>query len=116
MLFTQQPPNEGYPILRMSSESDLWEMGIRPVLYGYRVSAGKTGTLFYSLDYCCGDSRQWILRVITVLEIALERIPETAQLSEVEKLFPRQQFKPMQQDPDCWKRLLDLSVNTKLNT
>ncbi len=35
--------NENYPIRRFQSEGGLWEWGIRPMLFGYRVTRRDNG-------------------------------------------------------------------------
>jgi len=42
---------------RLVSEDGKIEMGIYPVMFGYRVRAGYIGSMFCELDWCGGDDQ-----------------------------------------------------------
>lgn len=58
MDFHPAPPTDDMPH-RWASENDVWEIGLRLMMYGVRVSVGKImpgwgHALVYTLDYCAG--------------------------------------------------------------
>ena len=108
MNFTQTEPDEAYPIKRMVSESGSWEFGIRAMIFGYRVAAGVVGEQTYSIDYCCAADGVWLIRVAATVLAILEALPESTSSQEAEAIFPRQQSKPMVNDPECWEKLTAL--------
>lgn len=110
MKFVKGPGNMDHPISHLVSEGGRWEMGIRPMLFGYRVSASKVGDGGYSIDYCCGNELVWIFMVYQAVMKALEVLPEEIEPWQVSRLFPRQYTKPMRSDLTCWAALLDLAA------
>jgi hypothetical protein len=96
-------------VRRWTSESDRWEVGLYPVLYGVRVRAGLVNpTLGYapslSIDYCAGADEGFTLALLAVVVHLLSSLPETVTPGQVERLFPGYQVKPIDKDP-CWIEL-----------
>jgi hypothetical protein len=63
-------PSINFNILRLTSET--WEIGIRRVLFGYRVSGNRLGFDFYCVDWCCGADETLALRVLCCLTKIIE--------------------------------------------
>lgn len=113
MDFHRTLPAEGMPH-RWASENNIWEIGLRPMLYGVRVSVGRINpecgcALVYTLDYCAGDDEDFLLNLLATLLILMTALPESILPQQLERLFPTYQIKPINKDPDCWKRLQQLA-------
>lgn len=111
MDFKLATPTEGMPH-RWTSENGVWELGLRPMLYGVRVSAGtieegKTEVMYYSIDYCAGSDQAFLLNLLAAVFMLLCALPEEVTGREVEKLFPTYERKPINLDP-CWDELMEL--------
>lgn len=111
MQFKSAPRTEGMSC-RWTSENDVWEIGLRPMIYGVRVSAGRVEpsrgfALFYAIDYCAGGDESFLMQLFAVVVNLLSRLPESITVAEVERLFPEYERKPINLDP-CWDKLLDL--------
>ena len=82
--------------------NDSIEMGIHPVIFGYRVRVGSVGSLCYDLDLCGGDN----LEMIDLLYNGTRQIIE-GQLREQGKInyseFPIQHTKPFFKDMEFLK-------------
>ena len=97
MEFHQAEPNINFPVLRMASET--WEMGVRSMLFGFRVSANPLGFNTYIIDYCGGDDPAFVLELFWVVYAILESLPEGVSHSDVSSLLPRTEIKPVKNDP-----------------
>ena len=105
-------PTEGVPH-RWASENNVWEIGLRPMLYGVRVSVGRINpeygyALVYTLDYCAGDDQGFILNLWATVLILMTALPECVSPQQLKGLFPTYRVKPINKDPDCWERLQQL--------
>ncbi len=58
MKFKQEDNDDLELFQRLVSEDGTIEMGIHPVIFGYRVRAGYVGNMFYELDWCGGDKQE----------------------------------------------------------
>lgn len=47
-------------------------MGLYPVLFGWRVRAGKVGDLWYHCDWCCGDDEKVVWATYEMMRHLLE--------------------------------------------
>lgn len=109
MRFTPAEPDDHYQFGHLISKGGRWEMGIYPVLFGYRVRAGLIGSMCCSVDYCAANQTDFLLQLfVTVLSI-LESLPEDVTPGELERMLPRFRIKPINQDPDCWVNLQALA-------
>ena len=82
-------------ILRVVSETGQVEVGVYPVLFGYRIRAGYVGEPYCMIDWCCGDSEQMLHSHYISLLLILHRREEDACCFEG---IPRSSsIKP------CWK-------------
>lgn len=79
------------------------EIGVYPVLYGYRVQAGYINTGCYELDYCCGAEQKNVDLIFSIVKTILEKNDLNF------KIFPFQNIKPVFNDAKCFSKLLELS-------
>jgi len=112
--------NENYPIRRFQSEGGLWEWGIRPMLFGFRVTIGQCespvlGVATIEADYCCGPELTSAMLWLGFISAILHQLPEEITAPELNRLFPKQRIKPLYEDPDCRAALEELAarVNRK---
>ena len=75
MNFKSAELNEGF-IFREVSENGLIEIGIYPVMYGFRVKAGFTKNDYYHIDWCCGNDQFFIERIYSILKDILSKREE----------------------------------------
>jgi hypothetical protein len=61
---------------RLISESGLVEMGVWPVMFGYRVRAGFAGSMFVALDWCAGGNWPDVERLYSLCRAILTRRPD----------------------------------------
>lgn len=109
MDFHPTTPTEGISH-RWASENDVWEISLRPMIYGVRVSVGRIESsrgyaLFYVLDYCAGDDQAFLLNLWATIVILMTALPESITPRELKKLFPTYKVKPINRDPHCWEEL-----------
>jgi hypothetical protein len=64
--------NENQIYQRLVSEDGKIEMGIHPVIFGYRVRAGFVGDCGVNLDWCGGDDHKQIEILYSVAKNILE--------------------------------------------
>lgn len=77
-------------------------IGVWPTIYGFRVRATYERNKFgYNLDYCCGGS-------IADVEMIYSAVLTVLMHYQTFEVFPKQNIKPMNNDPDCWVALLKL--------
>jgi hypothetical protein len=93
------PKNENFDVLRSHSQNHVWELGIRRVMFGFRVCLSRVGDSWYEIDYCCGDDPVLLAVTWSMVSKILESIPEEATGKEVFKTFPYGEFKPIDRDP-----------------
>ncbi len=53
---------------RLISNDGRIEMGIHPVLFGYRVRAGYVGDVYYHLDWCGGDNQAQVEMLYSIMK------------------------------------------------
>ena len=109
MLFQSAPCSldTGYTIT-YASETGRWELGIWPVMFGFRVRAGLAGDGFVAVDYCAADQTIFLRELFAVVMLILEQLPEDTQPGELYRILPGHEVKPINQDP-CWEKLQDLA-------
>jgi len=86
------------------SVNNKWEMGIFPVLFGYRVGVTRMGHCSYSLNYCAGSDKEFLIELFIAVYRLLELLPEDISINEFENLIPTYQYKPINKDA-CWPNL-----------
>jgi len=109
MKFTKTEPDENFSIVRLVSENNAWEVGIRNLAFDLRVSANPVGYCCYTLDYCAGNNRVVALVLLATVIKILEPLPENITAAEVERLFPVCTIEPLDRDEDCWQRLQEMA-------
>lgn len=98
-------PSLNYPRARRLSENDVWEMGIYPVMFGFRVRVGLAGDpLGYTFDYCAGDDVGFVIQLYVTVMALMEALPETITENQLLRLIPSYQVRPIDRDP-CWEAL-----------
>ena len=82
------------------------EIGVFPVMFGYRVRVGMVGSWTMELDYCAGPKQEDVEQVysltIAILNKNMDKIKEGDFMPAITKGFPKQDVKPMFNDPDCF--------------
>ena len=94
------------------------EIGVHPVLYGFRIRAGFVGDMGCDLDFCAGDKQKDVediySLVISIIEKRLRASDNLKGLNPREARrfifhdFPVQQTKPMYNDHECFMRLSEM--------
>lgn len=109
MIFSLAPLTESYDVLRLTSETDQWELGCHRVLFGVRVVANRVDSGVYAVNYCAGADRPRIGVLRSLVQQILEGLPESVSEAEVEALMPRWTQRPMHRDPECFEALVQLA-------
>ena len=115
MKFTITEPDINFMVVRFTSEGNVWEAGVRQVIYGFRASAGRIGSDCVEVDYCCGIDLAFAFTVLQTVVQIMESIPETVTLQEVRRLFPVFEVKPISRDPGCLMQLREIAINSNRN-
>lgn len=89
-----QPTEETGFLYQMISECGKVEIGIFPVIYGFRVRAGYVGDGSCRLDYCCGNSQIMTEILFSMVKNVLEQREAGRSLW----IFPKQVRKPFFQN------------------
>lgn len=110
---TRLEPTESLPVLRMQSEQGIWELGMRQMMFGVRVSLMRTQDFWYTLDYCAADDEAFLLQLYVVISLALESFSEDVDPNVISRQFPRFQFKPIKYDR-CWGELYFMAYGEHL--
>lgn len=97
---------------RKISEDGKYEIGIHPVLFGFRIRAGEVGSEVYMLDYCC-------VKDCTLLELTYNYVSAIMQMHIAENKpvfneFPVPTDK-YYRDSDCIARLIKMVANQSLS-
>ncbi len=72
MKFKQEDNDDLELFQRLVSEDGKIEMGIHPVIFGYRVRAGYVGDMVYQLDWCGGDDQEQLELLYSIMKNILE--------------------------------------------
>jgi hypothetical protein len=103
-------PTEDFPLAHYISPSGQWEMGVRQMIYGARVSGNRTGSHAFAFDYCGGANPGVIHLLLMVMLSILSRLPEATTERELEQMLPICIVKPIDRDP-CWQKLQQLAID-----
>ena len=110
MKFSPASTTENYPLLRLLSESGVWELGLVPMLFGVRVRFGLSADrIGYTSDYCAGADRNQIFLLLSVMTAILEDQPETISETQLRAMLPTYEIRPIFNDPTCFPALLELA-------
>lgn len=110
MEFSRTNPTPDLPILRLTSEQGRWELGLRPMLYGVRVSLGVIGDGGFCVDYCAGANAVFALELLVTMVMILRQFPEDMPWHELARQFPKYDVKPIDRDPHCWPQLQAMAL------
>lgn len=94
MNLIEAPDNENM-VCRLINEEHKIEMGIFPVLFGFRVRGGELGAICYEIDWCCGDSHLFLEKQYNLLCYFLEcgiTFKEMPSISEIKPGFKDRAF------------------------
>lgn len=112
MTFKETTPDENF-CYRLISAEGRWELGYYQVLYGIRIRLGRPGNGWCNLDYCAGDQSAYQHILLHCVRTILSCVPESVSERELEKMFPRQDVKPIFNDPVCLDALVALALETQ---
>jgi hypothetical protein len=108
MKFTEIEPHIDMDLLCWRSEDGIWDLGFKRRLFGVAVCFGRAGK-GDEVDYCMGTDAIAALQVFQEMRVILLTIDGGAGVGFVHqqlcKLFPRQQRKPMTNDPDTRRQI-----------
>lgn len=113
MKFTLSTCTEDLDILRETSETGRWQLGVWSVLYGGRVRAGVVGSGVLVVDYCAGRDATHICEALGLVREILSALPEDVTEDEVAALMPGYERKPIHNDKTCVPRLMALAARAK---
>lgn len=110
MFWQEAETTENFPIRRfISTPTARWELGLRPMIFGTRVSMGLNGEAGIELDYCCGQSQdEWFL-YLGIIAGLCSFLPEDIEPGELRRLFPEQTIRPLRDDRKCVEALFALT-------
>lgn len=94
-----------------ANESGTWRLEINRVMFGYRVQTrrGNARDSSYIVDYCAGNSEEWVEALATVVMSILRLQPDTLSEQQMLHLFPRYSVRPMKRDVVCWALLCEMA-------
>jgi hypothetical protein len=85
------------------------EIGVYPVMFGYRIRVGIVGSWAVELDYCAGAQQEDVENIysltLAVLNNNMDGLQPTDRIRDIFEGFPRQDVKPMFNDPECFNEL-----------
>ena len=99
-----------FGLLKYISTNNKWEIGMRPMLFGIRVSGNPVGSYCYTFDYCAGNNPVFAIELFQTMLVIFEALPEDIDEKEVLKILPSYTIKPIDRDPRCWKELQQLAI------
>lgn len=112
MKFTRAEPTGNFPKLRMVSEDGAYEVGLYPVLFGVRIRAGRVNSPVCDIDYCAGADQLFQVMLLGTVVAILESLPNGTPSSEIRRMMPGFERKPINQDP-CWEKLQAMAMAAK---
>lgn len=110
MRFSPIEPNINLDLLAWGSESGRWQLGFRSVLYGIRVSLTLPYDFCYTIDYCVGTNGTNLIIVFQALRNKLLEFDESVFPSELQRCFPAQHVKPIENDSECLDTLIGMMM------
>lgn len=105
MEFIEVAPMPGEFIYQLQSSCGQVDLGVAPVIFGYRVRAGFADDFHYNLDYCAGPEQRQVQLLFDLVKAILSQQPYSPRLFDI---FPRQDIKPIFRDPECFTKLWHL--------
>jgi len=86
--FRRVHPNGEYRVLRLLSETDLWELGLSPYAHGMRLRMGRAGRRPSVFDLCCGHESLRAAHALAGVVAILRTIPESSSAAGIDSRFP----------------------------
>lgn len=90
---------------RHETEDGQWEVGIYPVIFGFRIRAGEVGSPTVRLDMCIADS--W-LNMRSIFPIVCKIIEERGRVPDIHE-WPHAKIRPVWKDDDFMAQLVLMS-------
>lgn len=112
MKFIEAPVSKNFDVYRMLSYTGQWEIGIRRMIFGFRVCGNRVGGWSHAFDYCAGANAAFLAELLATMIAVMSHLPEEISDQEVVELLPSWQVRPIDQDP-CWEKLQELAINGK---
>lgn len=115
MIFHQVPDNE--LVSRWESENGRWEIGWAHRTFGrFQLTIGLAGSMFYNVEYCCGDSQDGQNYVWLLVMLVLAKMPEEIREYDLEQIFPPRNLRPVYDDPEFMVKLEAIAYAETLPT
>jgi len=92
----------------IQSEGGLIEIGLCPVIFGWRVRAGFSGRMYTEIDWCCGDDQVRVEYAFSAIKAILEKRSEDANSFDGVPQFSK--IKPYFNDVDFLAYLTSLGT------
>jgi hypothetical protein len=108
-LFTTHT-DENFPLFKLVSTNNRWEIGIRQMMFGVRVCGNLIGDTGYTFDYCAGNNPYFAANLIQTMLAIFDALPEDIKPRELRQMLPSFSVKPIDRDPTCWKELQKLAI------
>jgi len=96
MLKSVPDDKQNHLYFRHETLDGLWEVGIYPVLFGFRIRAGRVGDSYCCLDMCIGNN--WLL-MYALFPVVCKIIEERGHVPSMNE-WPRVAIKPVWKDPE----------------
>lgn len=109
MKFSRSEPDLTFDVAKFLSETGVWEIGIRKLLYGLEVCGNPVGDDACTFFYPAGNDGVFTLTLLATIINILAKYPENVTYQQIEKDFPKYEIKPINRDPYCWKRLQEMA-------
>lgn len=90
------------------------EIGICPVMYGYRIRAGKENCGWCDLDYCAGAEQSYVQLIFNLVINSLRKRINQVGVYRCFEEFLIQKIKPMFNDVVCFDALLKMTSGIEL--
>jgi hypothetical protein len=111
VIFKEADLTVNYPLMHWVSEGGQWEMGIYPVLYGWRVAMGRVKEGSYLRGgYCIGKDMVKANLLILMLMAIFKQQPEELTERDALRFLPEWELRPIGYPGDpCWEAFRKLS-------
>lgn len=126
MLFEKVEPDKDFDVVKFTSLEGEWNIGIRRVMYGFRISGNPIwyewskgrGTenrikcQEYTFDYCAGADFSFVLQLLVTMMTIMESLPATVTVQEVKSMLPDWERRPINiEGEQCWPKLQELAAS-----
>lgn len=102
MFWQEAETTENFPIRRfVSTPTARWQLGLRRMIFGTRISLGLNGDPGIELDYCCGQHQDDCFLYMGMIAGLCMFLPEEIEPAQLRRLFPHQTIRPLREDREC---------------